>query len=179
MSVEETLLETRKFRVVRRALTQPDGRHRTLELIRHPGAAVILPILDDGRILLIRNQRPAVGATLLELPAGTLDAGEAPVDCARRELQEETGYTAETLTPLVSFFSTPGICDELMYTFVATGLTPGATNPDEGEEIEPVAMSLSEALAAAERGAIRDAKTLLSLMYYELFERRGAEDENR
>lgn len=171
----QVLLESRKFRVERLQLTGHDGVSRPHDLIVHPGAAVILPCLDDGQLLFIRNYRFAVQRELLELPAGTLDAPggkpEAPIDCARRELTEETGYVAAHVRPLISFYSTPGICNEAMHAFLATGLTPGPTRLEPDEHIRPQPLTLDEALAAARDGGIQDAKSLVTLLYFDRFVR--------
>lgn len=163
----EVLLETRRFTVVRHALQAASGRTIERESVQHPGAVTILPLLDDQRICLIRNYRVAVGQTLLELPAGTLDPGEDPTDTARRELKEETGYQCQTLTRLLEFFMSPGILNERMVLFVASGLTPGPPDLEEGEEIETLVVPWNEALAMADAGGIRDAKTLVALYYYD------------
>ena len=173
MSEPQVVFQGRRFRVERTEQRQPDGRTRVLEAIRHPGAAVILPILDDGRIVLIKNQRHAIGRELLELPAGTLDPHELPEQCALRELKEETGYTAQLIEPLIWFYSSPGICDEQMHTFVAQKLEPGRTKLDEGEEIQLWPLTYEAALAAIADGRIVDAKTIVSLLYYDW--RRGRE----
>ncbi|MBP7745096.1 MAG: NUDIX hydrolase [Phycisphaerae bacterium] len=145
------------------------GTPHHYDIIVHPGAAVILPVLDDGRLVLIRNYRVAVGEELIELPAGTLEPGEAPATCVVRELAEETGYRAGQVTPLVSFYSSPGILTERMHTFVATQLTPGPMELDAGEEIEVTTLTLAEALSAVRAGRITDGKTILALLYYERF----------
>ncbi|MBK9127636.1 MAG: NUDIX hydrolase [Phycisphaerales bacterium] len=169
----ELLLTARKFRVERRPYVI-NGRPHPLEVIVHPGAAVVLPILDDGRIVLIRNRRPVLdGEALLEVPAGTLDDGEEPLICARRELAEETGYRAERLTLLTSFYSSPGIMTERMHVFLATGLTPGPTALEPGEEIAVEATPLADALAAVREGRIQDGKTIITLLYYACFRRDG------
>jgi len=144
----------------------PDGRRGAFEIVRHPGGAAVLPILDDGRVLLIRQFRPAVDASILELPAGKLDPGEAPRDCAARELEEETGYRAARLEPLGQMWTAVGFCDELLHLFVARDLSPGerATEPDEFIELTP--LPLGEALALLQRGEIRDGKTQLALLLY-------------
>jgi 8-oxo-dGTP pyrophosphatase MutT (NUDIX family) len=116
------LLDSRKFRVEAVEVPDREGRTRTREVVRHPGAVVILPLLPDGRVLLIRNRRFAVNATLYELPAGTREPGEADDVGALRELEEETGYQARTLSPLVRFYASPGFCDEEMIGFVASDL---------------------------------------------------------
>jgi 8-oxo-dGTP pyrophosphatase MutT (NUDIX family) len=162
---DTTVFTGKKFRVVRRAA----GGAHDYEVVVHPGAAVILPVLDDGCVLLIHNHRAAIGQELLELPAGTLDDGEDPAACAARELAEETGYRAGRLRPLISFFTTPGILTERIHAFLATELTAGATAHEAGEQIRPAPMALPEALDAIRDGRICDAKTILTLLYYERF----------
>lgn len=168
MSDAKTVFTGKKFQVERREVPV-NGKPHTWEVIVHPGAAVILPVLSDGRIVLIRNYRVAVGAELLELPAGTLDDQEAPQACAARELAEETGYRAGRLEPLVSFYSTPGILNERLHTFVASDLTPGPTARESGEQIRVTPMTLTDALQAIRDGKISDGKTILSLLYYDRF----------
>ncbi len=169
MSDPDLVFRGRKFRVERRAVPDRDGRERLYDLVVHPGAAVVLPILDDGRVLLTRNYRFAVDRELLELPAGTLEPPEPPIDCARRELAEETGYRAARVEPLLTFYSTPGICNEHMHAFVATGLSPGPTALEPGERIAAAPMTWPETLAAIRNGRIVDAKTLVTLLYYDAF----------
>jgi ADP-ribose pyrophosphatase len=165
VSAAETLLVSEKFRVERRPYTVR-GRAHHKDVVVHPGAAVILPVLDDARILLIRNYRVAAGQALLELPAGTLDPPEPPIDCAARELAEETGYRAGKLTALLSFYASPGVLTELMHVFVATQLTPGPAALEETEQIELAPHTLGDALAAIGAGGIVDAKTIAALLYY-------------
>ncbi len=165
------LLEGRKFRVERWAF-DVNGRHLEHDIVVHPGAAVILPVLPDERIVMIYNYRVATGGELLELPAGTLDPGEDPVTCAARELTEETGYRAGRIVPLLSFYSSPGIVSERLHTFLATDLTPGATAHEGTEQIRVAPMTLADALAAIRDGRICDAKTIAALLYYERFVRR-------
>lgn len=159
-----------KFNVERCAF-EAGGTAHVWDLIRHPGAAAILPVLADGRLVLIRNRRIAIGECLLEVPAGTLDDGEPPERCAARELAEETGYRAGKLTPLLACYSSPGIMDERMYGFLATDLTPGPTAHESGEQIEVVQMPLDEALDGIRTGTITDGKTIVTLLYYERFVR--------
>jgi ADP-ribose pyrophosphatase len=161
----EILLTSPKFRVVRESVTTGAGHTKTREIIRHPGACVIVPILNDGRVCLIRNWRIAAGQTLIELPAGTLEPPEPPDVTARRELIEETGYRAAQLDFLHSFFLSPGILDEKMHLYRATGLTPGATAREEGEEIENLLTPWAEAIAMIFRGEIQDAKTIVGLLW--------------
>ena len=161
------LLVTKRFRVVRKSWTGGDGRRHQREIVQHPGAVTILPMVDEHHVCLIRNARVAVGKVLIELPAGTLEAGEDPALAARRELAEETGYLAESLAPLRQFYLSPGILDERMHVFVATGLTPGPAALEPGEDIEPFVISWQEAMAMVHDGRIEDAKTLVALLDYE------------
>jgi ADP-ribose pyrophosphatase len=163
----EVLLETRRFRVVRRSHRLPDGRVASREVIEHPGAVAIIPLVDDDHVCLIRNYRLAVQKWLLEIPAGTLEPGEPPAVTAMRELAEETGYTAQSLTPLCQMVFSPGILHERMHIFVATGLTPGETRLEFGEQIDKEIMPLNEALAMIECGEVEDAKTVAALLLYD------------
>ena len=152
----------------------PDGSTGDLEMIRHPGASAIVPFASDPRggdptVLLLRQYRYAAGGTLFEIPAGRLEPGEAPSACAVRELREETGCTAERITPLFSMYTTPGFTDELIHVFVATGLTRGAAVTERDEFIEVVELPLSECMRMVERGEVRDAKTALSLLFASRF----------
>ncbi len=167
MREPETLLVTPRFNVVRQWHQTPDGAIHVRETIHHPGAVTIVPLLADDRVVLIRNFRPAVGRTLIELPAGTLEAGEDPRRAAERELEEETGYRPGRIEPLCQFFMSPGILHERMHLFLATELASGPTRLDEGEQIEPLAVNWSEALAMARDGRIEDAKTLVGLLWVE------------
>lgn len=148
------------------------GRH-TFQIIRHPGGAGVLPVYDDGTIALIRQLRPAVDAVLLEIPAGRLSPAEPPLSCARRELQEETGITATTFIPLGTIYSSPGVFDEIIHLFAATGISQGTAEPEAYEEIEVVRLTLSEAMEMAADGRISDAKTLTAMFRWELLQRPG------
>lgn len=147
----------------------PDGHVGTLELIRHSGAAAVVPFLDEpddssARVLLIRQFRYAADRFLYEIPAGRLDPGEAPVDCARRELREEAGCVASAIVPLGGFFTTPGFIDEYIHAFMATGLTLGSAAPESDEFIQLESHTLLGALRMIDRGEIVDAKTIISLL---------------
>ncbi|NIL98887.1 MAG: NUDIX domain-containing protein [Planctomycetales bacterium] len=163
----ELLLETRKFRVVRIVRPWPDGQVRHREIVEHPGAVTIVPLVDADHVCLIRNFRVTVGQSLLELPAGTLEPGEDPATTAGRELAEETGYRAAHLQKLCRFFVSPGVLNEIMHLFVASQLTPGTAALAEGEHIEPQVVPWSEAVRMAVDGTIQDAKTILGLLYYD------------
>ncbi|HZZ27920.1 MAG TPA: NUDIX hydrolase [Pirellulales bacterium] len=164
---QELLLRARRFSVVRIAHRVPDGSLHQYEVVQHPGAVVILPLVTPDRVCLIRNYRVAVGETLWELPAGTLEPGEEPAVTAPRELLEETGYRAGRIEKLTEFFMSPGILHERMHLFLATELYEGQARPESGEEIETHVMSLDEALAMCDRGQVQDAKTLVGLLWYD------------
>ncbi|HWR92445.1 MAG TPA: NUDIX hydrolase [Desulfobacterales bacterium] len=148
------------------------GRH-TYQIIRHPGGAGALPVHDDGTVSLIRQLRPAVDAVMLEIPAGRLSPEEEPSACAGRELREETGITAENLIQLGIVHSSPGVFDEVVHLFAATGLSQGAAQPEADEEIEVLRLPLAEALQMAADGRISDAKTLAALFRWDLLGRCG------
>ena len=133
------------------------------QIIRHPGGVAVVPLHDDGTVTLIRQLRPAVGEFLLELPAGRLSPGEPPEACGRRELLEETGLSAERFQSLGSIHPTPGICDERIHLYLATGLTQGEAEQEAYEEIETIRIPYAETLALAEIGAITDSKTVAAL----------------
>jgi ADP-ribose pyrophosphatase len=147
------------------------GKRLTKEVVVHPGAVVILPVMTDGTVVLIRNRRYAVGQVLMELPAGTLEPGEAPINCAGRELVEETGFIAGRLQALTAFFASPGIISERLYAFAAHDLEPAAVDPDEGEEIEVVPTPFADAIEMVRDGRIQDSKTIATLLYYDRFHR--------
>lgn len=160
---ERLLLRGNRFDVHQMELLGRDGQTYHREVIRHPGAVVLLPLLDQDTVVLIENQRPTVGAMLLELPAGTRESGEAPEATAARELVEETGYQAGQLTLVHEFYSAPGISDELMYLYVARELTEGPHHREATEEIENRIATRAEIETWIAEGRIRDAKTLVGL----------------
>lgn len=160
---ESVLLKCSRFSVHQLEIADRSGKPRTREVIRHPGAVVLLPLLDDQRVVMIDNLRHSVSETLLELPAGTIDGGETPEQTASRELTEETGFKATKLKLLHEFYSCPGICDERMYLFLATGLTAGKPDREATEQIENRILGRDEIVRLMERGEIRDAKTLVGL----------------
>ncbi|MGE0059530.1 MAG: NUDIX hydrolase [Dehalococcoidia bacterium] len=143
-----------------------NGLNVRREVVEHPGAVVILPIDNDGNILWERQYRYAAGRYLMELPAGTLEKGEDPEECARRELIEETGFAGAEWSLLGRYYSAPGFCTEYMHCFLATNLTPDYAEGDEDEDIEIVPMSLEESLAMVDRGELEDAKSLAALHLY-------------
>ncbi len=134
------------------------------QVVRHPGGVGVLPLHDDGTVTLIRQLRPAVGGTLLEIPAGRLRSGEDPAACGRREMAEETGLSARELIPLGYFYPSPGVFDEVIHLFLGAGLSQGKSDPEHYEEIETVRLPLAEAVRLAAEGEIRDGKTIAALL---------------
>lgn len=141
----------------------PNGHTIDLEVIRHPGAAAVVPMKDDGTVVMIRQFRHAANGFIYEIPAGKLHPKEDPLDCAARELEEEIGYKAGHFELLSSIFTAPGFADEVIHVYVATALTRGTQNLDQDEVLEVVEMPLREAMAKIEDGTIRDAKTIVGL----------------
>ncbi len=166
MSVE-TVHVGRRIRVEVNTLTTADGKTIRRDAIRHPGAVVILPILDAEHVVLLRNFRFVIGETLWEAPAGTVEPNEALEVCARRELLEETGYQAAKWRSLGYMYASPGVMDEKLHLFVAEELTPGTARPEPDEQLEPVTVRLDEAIRMCLDGTIRDAKTITSLLLWE------------
>lgn len=160
---EQVLLKCSRFSIHALTITDREGQTRIREVIRHPGAVVLLPVLDDGSVVMIENHRHSVGQTLLELPAGTMEFGESPEATAGRELMEETGYHAGKLDKIHEFFSCPGICDERMHLYIATELTAGTPDRESTEEIENRIVPREEIQKLVSSGEIRDAKTLVGL----------------
>ena len=142
----------------------PNGHVTQRDIVRHPGAVAIVPILGDGRVALIRQFRYATGKTLLEIPAGTLEQGEPPLECAARELREETGFEAKELEPLLSYFMAPGYSDEVIHFFVARGLIVVGSDPEIDEEIALEVRSLEEVRRMIEENIIEDAKTIVGIL---------------
>ena len=156
----KVLQSYRIFTIVEQALRLPSGRTVVRQVVKHPGAVVIMPQLEDGRLLLIAQYRFAVGETLLEFPAGTLEPGEAPLECARRELIEETGYRAEHWRALGVTYPSPGYCDEQQRLFMATGLVPEHAAADEDEIIEVKGLTVQEVERSIADGRLVDAKSI-------------------
>jgi ADP-ribose pyrophosphatase len=156
---------------VHRLENQETERELSREVIVHPGAVVILPILSDGRVLLIQNHRYSVQQVLIELPAGTLEKGEDPMNCAGRELLEETGYLAGRIKPIGTFFSSPGVLTEKLYSFAAYDLEKKESALEEDEEIDIMPVLFGEALEMVDDHRIMDAKTIATLLMYERLHR--------
>jgi ADP-ribose pyrophosphatase len=144
-------------------VTLPNGATVELEMIHHPGAAEVVPIKENGVVILIRQYRHAAGGYIYEIPAGKLHPGEDPKSCAARELEEEIGYRAASFELLVSILTTPGFTDEVIHIYKGTGLTVAKQNLDHDEVIEIVEMPLEKAIACIEDGTIKDGKTIIGL----------------
>jgi ADP-ribose pyrophosphatase len=162
----------RKIQVAVEESLGAGGKLVTRDVVIHPGAVAILPLLDGGRVCLLRNHRPAVGETLWEVPAGTLEPDEPFEQGAHRELAEETGYRAGRMSKLHAFFPSPGVLSERTHLFVAEDLTPGEMQPEPDEAIEPAVVPWGQALAWCLDGTIRDAKTLVAVL---LWQQRGGQ----
>ena len=164
--MRKQLLAARLFTVEQRVFERPGQEPVTRDVILHPGAVVILPILDDRRIVMIRNYRYTVESELWELPAGTREPDEEPIETARRELEEETGYRAGQIRPLMEFYTTPGICTERMYAFLATDLTEVGQNLQGAELIEVEVVDIADARDRLLGGDFIDGKTIAVLGRY-------------
>lgn len=144
-------------------VTLPNGATVDLEIIRHPGAAAVVPVKDDGTVLLIRQYRHAAGGFIYEIPAGKLSPGEDPLACATRELEEEIGYIPSRLDLLVSLFTAPGFADEVIHIYKGYGLKRGTQRLDPDEVLEVLEMPIEKAIGLIQDGTIRDAKTIVGL----------------
>jgi ADP-ribose pyrophosphatase len=165
----ETLFQGRVFTLRREKIAEPSGLVATREIVFHPGSVVVLPVLDDGRIVLIRQYRHAAGQYLWELVAGHKEPDEDPIEGAHRELQEETGYTAKRIKKLFEIFPSPGLLGERMDIFMAQGLTKGKARPEDDEKITQRIFTLREAKDWIRSGRIRDSKTIAGVLYYSAF----------
>jgi ADP-ribose pyrophosphatase len=168
---KQVVYEGKKVRLELHLIEDEQGKRSRREVCVHNGAVVILPFVAPGRILLLRNRRYAVGQILVELPAGTLEKKEDPMNCAGRELQEETGYLAARLKPLGSFFSSPGILSEKLYAFAAYDLTRVGQALEEDEDLEVFEAGFDEAIGMIKTGQIQDGKSIATILMYDHFHR--------
>ena len=171
---KQVIFEGRKTRLEVHHLKDPEtGKRQHREVIAHGGAVCILPILgqsrSDARVVLIRQQRYAIGQNIIELPAGTIEKNEPPMNCAGRELLEETGYLAGRLQPIGRFFTSPGILTEQMFAFAAYELEQKQSALEEGEEIELLEVAYDDAIEMVKDGRIIDGKTIATLLMYDRF----------
>ena len=142
----------------------PNGKNASREYLDHPGAVGVVPFLDAKTVILVRQYRHPVWRVTLEIPAGKLDKGERPLRCLERELQEETGYAARRIKPLLNYWPTPAFANEVRHLYTAEDLIPGKFGPDEDEFLEVVPMAFREALGLVRRGKIMDSKTVIALL---------------
>ncbi len=165
----KVLFRGRVFTLKRDRVAEPGGIITTREIIEHPGSVVVLPVLSDGRIVLIRQYRHAAGQYLWELVAGHNEPNESAIAGAHRELLEETGYTARRVRELLRFYPSPGLLGERMDLFLAEGLTKGKAQPEDDERITSKIVSLSEAMRWIRSGKIVDSKTISGILFYATF----------
>ena len=164
--MNKILLTTKKFVVEKKTFVGRDGQEHSREVMVHPGAVVILPLLDAARIVMVKNFRHSIDKELLELPAGTCEPDEEPIETASRELIEETGYRAGTLSPLACFYTSPGVSTELMHAYTAADLTRVGQKLDPGEEVVPEICDLTKARRMLATSSFLDAKTIAVLGIY-------------
>jgi ADP-ribose pyrophosphatase len=157
------LHQGRVFTLIREKITLPNGTTVDLDIIRHPGAAAMVPLNEDGSLVMVRQYRHAIGEYIWEIPAGTLNPDESPLECAKRELIEETGYSATEWEELGAIVPVPGYSDEKIHIFLAQGLRPARQDLDPDEILRVREIPLEEAFHMAERGEIKDSKTISSL----------------
>jgi ADP-ribose pyrophosphatase len=172
VEAEREIYQARIIRLVARDLVLPNGRQTTFTIVEHPGAVAIVPVHSNGDVVLLRQFRPTIGEEIYEIPAGTIEKGEAPLATAKREIIEETGLKARQWTKISEFYTAPGFCTELMHVYVARGLSPASADGDVDEILRPVRMSLDAALKLIRTKKIRDAKTIAGLLIYHGSQRR-------
>ncbi|MFM8394899.1 MAG: NUDIX hydrolase, partial [Acidobacteriota bacterium] len=163
VSSSERLFDGPIFAIDRDRLTESNGMEVVRDVIRHPGGAGALPLFEDGRVALVRQYRHPARAELLEIPAGRIEPGEDPELCARREVEQETGFRPGRIERLSGFYSTPGFCEEILHVFLATDLTPTRQQLDHDELVEVHLLTLEEALRMVHQGEIVDSKTIIAL----------------
>ncbi|HVR85218.1 MAG TPA: NUDIX hydrolase [Planctomycetota bacterium] len=166
VEAEHTIFQGRIIRLVARDLVLPNGRRTKFHIVEHPGAVAILPVHSNGDVVLLRQFRPSIGEEIYEIPAGTIEKGEAPLATAKREIIEETGLKAKQWSKIAEFYTAPGFCTELMHVYLAKGLSPASADGDADEILKPVRMSLNAAIKLIRKRKIRDAKSIAGLMIY-------------
>jgi len=172
----QVIAEGRVFRYEKLHVTLPDGARSERDIVRLPGGCVIVPIDQEGYVYLVSQFRAALNRVTLELPAGRLEPGEKPEDCAERELLEETGYKAGSWKHLTSIMTSPGYSDEVLHIFLASDLEYGEPDPDEGEFVSTLMFPFDEAVDFVASGDIRDAKTIIGILLAERELRSGMEN---
>ncbi len=169
------LHQGRAFSFVKENVTLENGTTVDLEVVRHPGAAAIVPFITTDKLIMLKQYRHAIGHHIWEIPAGTLDPNEDPLECAKRELIEETGYSGRQWKKLGQITPVPGYSDERIHIFVATDLTPAAQNLDADEVLDVHEVPFEKAVEMIEKGQIQDSKTISGLYYALLLLNKGAE----
>ncbi|MBR2681050.1 MAG: NUDIX hydrolase [Exiguobacterium sp.] len=164
----EVIYQGKIFDVEKHVVSLPNGNTSVRELVYHNGAVAVLVIDESDNIVMVEQYRKAFESMSLEIPAGKLEKGEEPMASAERELEEETGYTAESLEKIFSFYGAPGFCSERVDVFVAKGLSAGEMNLDEDEFLNVKRYSFDEAVALLDRGTITDAKTIMAIQWWQL-----------
>lgn len=167
---KETIYEGKVIDLYIEEVELPNGKQGTREIIKHPGAVAILALTADNKIVMVQQFRKALEKVIVEIPAGKLEKGEEPIETAKRELEEETGYICETLSPLISFYTSPGFADELVHVYLATGLSK-KENPaslDEDEFVDVLEIAVEEAVSYIKEQKIHDAKTAYAIQYLQL-----------
>jgi len=175
----EIIYEGKAFGVRRDELIEPTGVRTVREVVTHPGSVVLLPVLPDGRIVMVRQYRHACRQYLWELVAGRMERGENPRKGAERELLEETGYRAKKITVFLDMFPTPGFLEERMYLLLAEGLRAGSAQPEEDEKLIVAAYNRKELEGMMQSGKLRDAKSIAGLLFYFAFLSKGSRRRQR
>jgi len=167
---KETIFEGKIINVYHEDVLLPNGKTSKREIVKHPGAVAIIALTEESKIVMVRQYRKPMDRIMVEIPAGKLEKGEEPIVTARRELEEETGYVCETLTPLISFYTSPGFADELVHLYVAENLTKkeNAASLDEDEFVDLLELTLEEAITYIDDKQIYDAKTAYAIQYLQL-----------
>lgn len=159
----KTIFEGKILKLLVDDVLLPNGQQSKREIVKHPGAVAVIAVTDEDQLILVKQYRKALEKTTWEIPAGKLEKGEDPIDCARRELEEETGYRAKSIQPIYSFYTSPGFANEIIHLFWAEDLEKGEVQPDQDEFVELVPCSLDECLTAIQSHQICDAKTILAV----------------
>lgn len=164
----ETIFQGRMISLYVDEVSLPNGKTSTREIVEHPGAVAVIAFTDDEKMIMVKQYRKALNRTLIEIPAGKLEKGEDPETTAKRELEEETGYTCETLKHLVSFYTSPGFADEILHIYLAEGLRKeNKLEPDVDEFVELLELTYEEVKNGIENKEIMDAKTIYAYQYWE------------
>ncbi|WP_088102358.1 NUDIX hydrolase [Halalkalibacter urbisdiaboli] len=148
----------------------PDGKSSTREIIKHPGAVAVIPVTREGKLVLVRQFRKALEKVIVEIPAGKLEQDEDPLDCAKRELEEETGYKSADLHFVISFYTSPGFADEIIHLYFTDTLQAGVVNTDEDEFLDVIEVSIEEAEKMIDDQIIHDAKTAYAVQFLKMRE---------